>query len=352
MKLKQHISSWWQTLKSKRHILGKRSIIYTCSGVVILALFSAVFGTIRSCRKPIARQLYGEEIGSKGLRYKPGAHIYDPATGKVLLDSISWLYIAGDDSIAVVARDKKRAYVNLNTARLLTPFDYDKAWIFSSDRGVMVKNDSIYIFRRDGSLLNQRGLPYHNQYELLFYKGSLIVEMDNNLYGMMDTAAQWILEPQYTSIERDYQHNFYNTKREEQCIVYSFQLDTILMGNYKSVDIDWSEGIIATEYNGIQHLFDYQGKLVYEVIFKQIEELTYNTHRKDADDHDIYEETSCYVYTDYNGKCGLMNRNYHVLTPPLFNNIEAQTQHIFFASFGDGYSRFGTLIDDHGKPIR
>ena len=291
MKLKQYISSWWQTLKSKRHILGKRSIACVCAGIVIIALFSAVFGTIRSCRKPIARQLYGEEIGSEGLRYKPGAHIYDPATGKVLLDSISWLYIAGDDSIAVVARDKKRAYVNLNTARLLTPFDYDKAWIFSSDRGVMVKNDSIYIFRRDGSLLTPKGLPYHDQYELLFYRGSLIVEMDDNLYGMMDTAARWILEPQYTSIERDYQHSFYNTKREEQCIVYSFQLDTILMGNYKSVEIDWSEGIIATEYNGIQHLFDYQGKLVYEIIFKQIEELTYNTHRKDADDHDIYEET-------------------------------------------------------------
>ena len=352
MKLKQNISSWWQLLKSKTHILGKRPIVCICTGIVIIALLFVLIGTIRSCCKPIARQLYGEEIGSKGLRYKLGAHIYDPATGKVLLDSISWLYITGGDSIAVVARDKKRAYVNLNTARLLTSFDFDKAWIFSSDRGIMVKDDSIYIFRRDGSLLNQQGLPYHDQYELLFFRGSLIVEMDNNLFGMIDTAANWILPPQYTSIERDYQHNFYNTKREEQCIVYSFQLDTVFMGNYKSVDIDWSEGIIATEYNGIQHLFDYQGKLVYEVIYRQIEELTYNTHRKDADDHDIYEETNCYVYTDYNGKCGLMNRNYHILTPPLFNNIEAKTQHIFFDSFGDGYSRFGTLIDDHGKPIR
>jgi hypothetical protein len=116
--------------------------------------------------------------------------------------------------------------------------------------------------------------------------------------------------------------------------------------------VDWSEGLIVTEHNGIQRLFDYEGKLVYKVIYKGIEELVYNTHRQDSEGKDIYEETDCYVYVDYNNKRGLMDKHYRVLTPPLFCSIEAQTKHVFFASFGEYSDRFGTLIDDHGKALR
>jgi hypothetical protein len=129
-------------------------------------------------------------------------------------------------------------------------------------------------------------------------------------------------------------------------------MDTVLIGNYKDIQIDWSEGIIATEHNGIQHLFSYEGKIVYEVIYKSIQELSYNTGRKDAQGNEIWEQTNCYVYTDYNNKVGLMDKNYNILTPPLFHNITAQTRHTFFASFGEWSSRFGTLIDEHGKAIR
>lgn len=47
-----------------------------------------------------------------------------------------------------------------------------------------------------------------------------------------------------------------------------------------------------------------------------------------------------------------MDKHYHVLTPQLFHSIEAQTKHVFFASFGEYSDRFGTLIDDHGKALR
>jgi hypothetical protein len=153
-------------------------------------------------------------------------------------------------------------------------------------------------------------------------------------------------------IENEYQRRLYNTRLDDQCIVYNYALDTVLMGTYKSIEIDWSEGLIATEYNGIQHLFSYDGKLIYEVIYKAIEPLNYNTHRKDAHGNEIWEETNCYVYTDYNDKKGLMDKHYRVLTPPRFYNITAQTKHTFFASFGKWSKHFGTLIDENGKAIR
>ena len=330
----------------------KSIILMVCGLIVVVGITISVCGAFDRSKKQLERKLYGEEIGDKGLRYKHGAHIYNPETGEILVDSISWLHVTYSDTIAILAKNHKRAYINLNTAQLITPLEYDKAWEFACGRGVMVKNDTIYIFRPDGSIVNPDGFKYRRQYEMIFYHNRLAVNVDNDLVGLIDTAANWVLEPKYKRIDVDYSHRLYNTQLGEQCIVYNYDLETVLQGNYKSIDVDWSEGLIATEHNGIQHLFSYEGKLLYQVIFKRIEELTYKTSRSDENDQPIYEETDCFVYVDYNNKKGLMDKHYKVLTPPLFYDIEAQTRHTFFATFGEYSSRFGTLIDDHGKAIR
>ena len=343
------LTSFLQWLKS----LSVKSILLLVSGLVILiATIVALSGTISSASKKVEKKLYGEEIGDNHLRYKHGDHIYNPETGQILVDSIEWLHVKYGDTIAILAKNNRRAYINLNTAELITPLIYDKAWTFSCHRGVMVKSDTIFIFRRDGSIVNPDGFKYKNQYELLYHADKLVVNVDHDKVGLIDTAAQWVLPPVYSLIENEYQHRLYNTRLDDQCIVYSYDLDTVLLGHYKTIDVDWSEGLIATEHNGIQHLFSYDGKLIYEVIYKAIEPLNYNTQRKDAHGNEIWEETNCYVYVDYNNKKGLMDKRYRVLTPPLFHDIKAQTKHTFFASFGEWSNRFGTLIDEHGKPIR
>ena len=344
-----NLTSCLQRLKT---LSTKSLLLIASSTVVVIATIVALSGSISSASQRMEKKLYGEEIGNNHLRYKYGDHIYDPKTGEVLVDSIDWLHINYSDTIAILAKNNRRAFINLNTAQLITPLIYEKAWEFACDRGIMVKSDTIYIFRRDGSLVNPSGFKYKGQYDLLYHRDKLIVNVDNDKVGLIDTAAQWVLPPVYSMIENEYQHRLYNTRLGDQCIVYDYALDTVLHGAYRSIDVDWSEGLIASEYNGIQHLFSYEGKLIYEVIYKSISELAYNTGRKDAQGNEIWEETNCYVYTDYNGKKGLMDKRYRVLTPPRFYDIEAQTKHTFFASFGKWSNRFGTLIDENGKAIR
>lgn len=327
-------------------------VILVCLPVILIAAVVSFSKSLKSAPKAIQKHLYGEEIGRNGLRYKHGAHIYDPETGTILVDSIEWLHVSCGDTIAILAKNHRRAYINLNTAQLITPLEYERAWEFSCDRGIMERHDSLFIFRRDGSQVNTTGLTARNQYDYLFYHNRLAINVDYDHVGLLDTAGNWVLDPIYSKVETNYNKRLYNTKLGEECIVYDFDLKPVLRGAYKAIEIDWSEGLIATEHNGIQRLFDYEGKLVYQVIYKGIETLEYNTGRKDKDDREIFEETDCFVYVDYNGKRGLMDKHYHVLTPPLFHSIEAQTKHVFFASFGEYSNRFGTLIDDHGKALR
>ena len=54
-----------------------------------------------------------------------------------------------------------------------------------------------------------------------------------------------------------YNKRLYNTRLGEECIVYDFDLKPVLKGAYKAIEVDWSEGLIATEHNGIHRLFDY-----------------------------------------------------------------------------------------------
>ena len=351
--MKKFFTRIWATISAfwKARSLAAR-VILVCVPVILIAISLSFSRSVRTAPKAIEKRLYGEEIGRNGLRYKHGAHIYNPETNEILVDSIEWLHVSAGDTIAILAKNHRRAFINLNNAQLITPLDFEKAWQFTCDRGIMSRHDSLFIFRRDGSQVNPTGLKTRNQYEYLYNNNHLVLNVDYEHVGLLDTAGQWVLEPVYSMIETSYNRRLYNTKLGDQCIVYDYNLQPVLKGAYKAIEIDWSEGLIATEHNGIQHLFDYDGKLIYQVIYKSIEELSYNTHRKDGDDRDIFEETDCYVYVDYNDKRGLMDKHYHVLTPPLFHSIKAQTKHVFFASFGEYSDRFGTLIDDHGKALR
>lgn len=322
------------------------SLAVSCAALILISIVVAIYKDHRR------ESNKGVEIGSAGLRYVYGDYIFNPKTGKKLVRDIDWIFESRNDSIGILAKEGKRAYINLNTAELLTPLEYNKAWAFACDRGVMVKDDSVFIFRRDGSQVNAEGFPYHREYELLFFHNNLVLHGATDSVGVIDTTAHWVLPPEYKSIKIDYTHQMYNTQKKDLWTVYDFDMVPILKGNYRDITIDWSEGIIATEYNGIEHLFSYEGKMVYEVIYRSIRELNYLTDKKDKKGEPIYEPTNCYVYESYNGKCGLMNRQYRILTPPQFYDIKPQTQHIFFATFGEYSSRFGALIDELGRPIR
>lgn len=343
---KAKMAAYWQSRSAARRVL------LVCGCIVVVAAAVALIRSLNASPQSIEKHLYGEEIGRNGLRYKHGSHIYDPETGEVLLDSITWLHVSSGDTIAILAKNHRRAFINLNTAQLITPLAFERAWEFACNRGVMARADSIFIFRRDGSLVTAMPIGASNQYEYLYYIDHLIVKTDYDHVGMLDTAGHWLLEPEYSMITIQYDQRLYNTRLGDECIVYNAELQPILRGAYKSIEIDWTEGLVVTEHDGIQRLYDYQGNLLYKMIFQRIEPLMYATGRKTADNEDIYDLTDCYVYRDYNDKCGLMDKHYKVLTPPLFHSIEAQTKHVFFATFGEYSDRFGTLIDDHGKALR
>lgn len=330
-------------------------------GLFIVVLVIAVAYGIYSCRFRIGRLLnsddydyyYEEEVGKNGYIYdRSNGWIKEPYTGIKVITDIDWIRLDGD-SICVIAIDDKRAYINLNTCKLITDLVYDKAWVFCNGVGVMTRGDSIYVFDRTGKQINKRAYYYDDEYELLFHDGVMVVHDDKEHVGVIDTKCQWIFPPIYDELEYDVDHKLCSVRKGDKRMVFNNDMDTILCGEWKKVSISYSAGIVVTETNGVERLFDYDGKLLCDVVYSDIETLSYNTGRTDSDDDYIYEECNCLVYSNYSGKKGLMDRDYKILTPPIYSDITAKSRHILFATFSDNwYNEVGTLIDDHGHQIR
>lgn len=331
----------------------KRTIIYSTTLLLVITMMAVLF--TNSCSSKTRKYLGGVSIGNGGLRYVQGSHIYNPKTDKKLITDIDWIY-ESDDTIGIIAKDGKRGYINLNTAEYIVPLEYHKAWTYACNRGCMTRNDTLFIFDRKGQLLAQ--YHYDDEYQRVFYKNYLTIRLAENQVGLIDTACQWVLDPVYASINYESagygrnQKTFWNIRKDDQCLLLNLRLDTVLYGDFDNLDVDWSEGIIATAHNGMQHLYSYTGELLYEQIYADIEVAYYDSGKKDRNGDAIMEESSCYIYSNYDGKKGLMNRHYHPITAPMFHNLETRGQHLFFATFGEYNDRFGTLIDDQGRPVR
>jgi len=311
--------------------------------IIFLSVAAAIVLTVLACSKVNEAEFrelaYDEwEVGDNGLIYKTGERLFDPKSNKTLVNDIDWLQYETYDSIGVLAKKGKRAFINLNTGKLLTSLSYDHGWFFRSNRGVMERNDSLFIFDRSGKVLNKVGIPArgNNLYEYLFNDGKMVVEAEPNKYGILDTAARWIMEPIYDHLEHNWDNQLYSCKLGDTWSVLNYDLDTIMCGKWKNLDISWNSGIIVTETNGIERSYSYEGKLLFNVIYESIDQLYYDD-----------EPTGLFRYTAHSGKCGLMDSNYKPLTPPQFYEIEARSKSVFFGYYGD----FGVLLNRKGQTI-
>ena len=87
-------------------------------------------------------------------------------------------------------------------------------------------------------------------------------------------------------------------------------------------------------------------------IYSSIEEITYSQYTEDSDGIGYYKNvhTGMYMYEDAYHHYGLMSKDFVKLTEPLFSDILAQSEEVFFAEYLD--SGLGVLINKNGQIIK
>lgn len=87
-------------------------------------------------------------------------------------------------------------------------------------------------------------------------------------------------------------------------------------------------------------------------IYSSIEEITYSQYQEDSDGYGYYKEisTGMYVYEDAYHHYGLMSNGFVKLTEPIFSDITARSEEVFFAEYID--SGLGILINKKGQILK
>lgn len=87
-------------------------------------------------------------------------------------------------------------------------------------------------------------------------------------------------------------------------------------------------------------------------IYSSIEEITYSQYTEDSDGYCYYKDisTGMYMYEDAHHHYGLMSKDFVWLTKPLFSNITALSEDVFFAEYLD--SGLGILLNKNGQIIK
>lgn len=104
------------------------------------------------------------------------------------------------------------------------------------------------------------------------------------------------------------------------------------------------------------YLISTDGKTIKEEastwIYCSIEEVTYSQYTEDSDGIGYYKDvhTGMYMYEDAYHHYGLMSKDFVKLTEPLFSNITAQSEEVFFAEYLD--SGLGILINKDGQIVK
>jgi hypothetical protein len=269
-------------------------------------------------------------------------YIYNKRTGEKLIKHIAWIAKPlGKDTLVCYSDGKKRGYFSKNTGKVIIKPKYDHAWVFSD--GLASVDDNGYIKFIDGTdkvVIDQK-MPYiPNMEGYVFHAGYCVVDSgdEEKLYGLIDKTGKIVLPKEYSFISPTNDLELWRVQKGNENGVLNRDLESVIPLMECSIYID--EGTIdVTMPNHTVRKFDYQGQLINDFYVTNVcaleyekDEILYQTRTHDDEGNEYatpfvesYRPKAIarlYVYSA-GGHMGLMTSGGHVVTMPLYKDIDA-----------------------------
>lgn len=248
--------------------------------------------------------------------------IKNTATGKVTIENIKldWTQRSRNDSLAVFCSENKRGYYNMYTGEIAIPAQYRRAWVFEEGLAAVQKNGNIGFINHKGKTVIDFKFPYYGNplSAFVFENGHCVVADTTGRCGVIDKSGKWLIRPEYDNISA------------------------------------YKEYAIASKA-GVTLQVAYDGKVINSFVLDDIKELTYEVNERcvNRDGNVEYMEvdvkTGLFAYC-VGGRYGLMDKNCHRLTDPLYKNITAVSDNMLRATLLDDYSE--VILNAKGQVMR
>ena len=292
--------------------------------------------------------------------------VYNTRTGERYVNHIAWIAKPlGHDSLVCYSDGRKRGYFNKYTGRVVIAPKYDHAWIFSDGVASVEENGYIKFIDAAGRVVIDNKLRYDPSMEgYVFHGGYCVVECDGGgRWGLMDKTGQMVLPREYSYIYPTNNFELWVLQKGDTTTVLDKHLDVVLPPAECSVFI--GEGTI--DVNMADHTmrkYTMQGELINDFYISSVRMLEYELDeirydRAEADDDEYVDsELSAFhpkatarlrAYTAACGFEGLMTADGHVVTMPMYQDIDAIGPDLYLCT-STNYDK--VIVNGKGELVR
>ena len=248
--------------------------------------------------------------------------IKNATTGIVTIKDIKldWTQRSQHDSLAVFCSENKRGFYNMYTGEIAIPAQYRRAWVFEEGLAAVQCNGNIGFINHKGETVIDFKYPYHGNplSKFVFEDGHCVMADTTGKCGVINKNGKWLINPEYDYINA------------------------------------YKEYAIVTKA-GVTKQIDYEGKVLNSFVLDDIKELTfkekerYENREGELNYIEKTIKTGLFAYC-VGGRWGLMDKNCHRLTEPLYKSITAVSDNMFRATLLDHYSE--VILNAKGEVMR
>lgn len=275
--------------------------------------------------------------------YNKEGYVFNSQTGEKTVSHVKWISMPADrkDTLVCFNDGKKRGYFNKYTGKVVVEPKYDHAWIYSEGLACVDEGGRIKFIDSTGKVVIDNKMTYSSHMDAyVFHGGYCVISTDGGEpYGLMNKRGDMVLPQEYNVICRTEDVELWRVRKGDEMAVLGKDLNPVIPFMECSIYID--EGTIeVTMPDHTIRKYDLQGKLINDFYISSVRMLEYekdeivyrNNIVNQVDDEitEILEETyhpkataRLRAYVAGDGYEGLMTASGHVVTMPLYKEIEA-----------------------------
>lgn len=272
-------------------------------------------------------------------------YVFNSKTEEKILRHVTWISKPKDnDSLICFCDGKKRGYFSKNSGKVVIPAKYNHAWVFSDGLASVDDNGTINFIDGTGQVVIDNVAPYVPKMDGLFFYGGYCVVDDNcgEITNLIDKNGKIVLPQEYSSIQSVPDCGLWIVRKGKLQGVYDKDFRVLIPLSDCSVWVQ--EGTIRqTLPNHTVRNYSLSGELMSDFYVAHVRMLEYakdeilyrRVQAEEFDDNDklvnipqyeTYHPTAtarlrAYVAGDLYE--GLMTADGHVVTMPLYKDIEA-----------------------------
>ena len=314
---------------------------------------------------------YNNQYLSRNLTFHEGydynSYVFN-REGEKVIKNIHWIAKPlGNDSLVCYRAGKKRGYFNMFTGEIAIKPKYTHAWIFSDGLAAVEEDGWIKFIDATGRVVIDNHLPYlRNMDGYVFHNGYCAVYNEHgDRLGLIDKTGEWVLKPEYYSITPI--DSLWIVSNGKEKGVLNASLKTIMP--FVSPNLWISDGkIYASMEDHSIRTYSLQGELIENFhisgtaqLMYETNEVYYATSKNYNEDGNLVNETSdsdiitrqavahCLRYQAAFDWYGLMTSDGHIVTPPLYREIEAMGPDLYLCKTDFQY---GIVLNGKGQQVK